>query len=414
MEFKIKNSELIELDKEIFNVNKIYGMALRSLGNLPNTYATEEFIKISEGIVSRLKKIKTDDEFEKLLIENYLYNLEAQEIYLEYFTTGKKQSVDKLFSKIFGKEALGIIKQKAKDFDYKGFWEYYLSYQEYTYRQIPCDDESLRETFKNILKDLKEDVLDYANEHFNFPRDYSFDLILGQPYSSATYFQPTTKRMEISSDRFFVFKDGEEIKINVCSVIESLFHELIGHGRQQINSAGLPLTLQDNSINTAVPPLHIHSEGVAQRTRQDAIAFMNKYKEKYKIEEDYIRQIELSEVSDSAINILIFYQYLQFKNIEDDKVNIEKEFLELIKNRGLYILYSTGENSPLSCMKNSTYPIGLEYITNLLDELKKDLGNKKFEENHSLINQMISVGLWNFRVLPRFIKLCLKKQNLLN
>jgi len=46
---------------------------------------------------------------------------------------------------------------------------------------------------------LKKDVLDYANEHFNFPKDYAFDLILGQPYSSATYFQPTTKRMEIFS-----------------------------------------------------------------------------------------------------------------------------------------------------------------------------------------------------------------------
>ncbi len=413
MELVLKNPELKKLDKDIFNANKAYGMAMNSLNNLPNLHAVEEFIKLVEELKKRLQNIKTNNEFEKLFIETSLHNLEAQRAYLEYFTTGDKENITKLISLVLGDEALKNIKENAKSFDYKAFWEYYLSYQEYTYRQVPSDDESLRETFREILSDLKIDLINYARKHFNFPKDYDFELVLGQPYSQRTYFQPTIRRMEISTNSFFVFKEKGEVKINVCGIISNLFHEIIGHGRQELNSRKLPLTLQDNSINTSVPPLHIHSEGVAQTTKNHSIKFMKQHKKKYNIESDYIKQTELSFISDSSINLQIFYQYLQLKNIEDNSLNIEKEFKKLINNHGLFILYSTAMSSPLGCIKSSTYPIGLEKINSILETLKEKLGDKKFEENHSLINQAISIGLWNFRTLPKFVKLFLKEKGLM-
>lgn len=408
----IKNKELMKLDQDIFNANKVYGMALNSLGKLPNLYAAKEFIDLAEKLKKRLKKIKTKNEFQNLLIENSLYNLDSQRAYLEYFTTGKKENIDELMVKVLGEKALKIIKENAKNFDYKGFWEYYLSYQEYTYRQIPSDDESLRDTFKKTLRDLKKDLLEYAVEHFNFPKDYEFDLVLGQPYSQRTSFQPTLRRMEISPSSFFVFKENDKVEINVCTIIDALFHEIIGHARQELNSRALPLTLQDNSINVSVPPLHIHSEGVAQITKNHAIEFMEKHKKKYNIKDDYVKQIKLSFVSDSSINLRIYYEYLRLKNLEDKKLDFEREFKKVVNNHGLFILYLTSPDSPLICIKNSTYPIGLVYITEILEQLKKDLGKKEFEKNHSLINQAISVGVWNFRVLPKFLKFFLREKGL--
>ncbi|MBD3253076.1 hypothetical protein GF386_05055 [Candidatus Pacearchaeota archaeon] len=407
MQFSIKNPELEKLDRDMFSANKIYGMALNSLGKLPNIHAVSEFVKIAESLKERLKKSKTDDEFEKLFIENSLYNLEAQRAYLEYFTTGKKENVDELMKLILGENSLEIIKQRAKEFDYKGFWEYYLSYQEYTYRQIPSDDESLRPKFKEILEELKKDLLKYAVEHFNFPENYDFELVLGQPYSQRTSFHPTLRRMEISPSSFFVFKENE-VKINVCTIIDSMFHEIIGHGRQELNSRNLPQTLQDNSINVSVPPLHIHSEGIAQITKNYAIDFMKKHKEKYNIQDDYIKQMELSFILDSSINLRIFYEYLKLKNLEKKNFNIEEEFKKIIDNHGLYILYETSFDSPLTCIKNATYTTGLAYITEILEDLKKEIGEEKFQENHSLINQAISVGVWNFRILPRFLRAYLR------
>ncbi len=166
MEFKIKTSELKLLDEKVFNLNKKYGMALSSLHTFPNIHATQQVIVEIESLKLELKKLKTKDEFEELLIHNHLQNIEAQRVYLEYFTTRKKENIDQVFTKILGEEGLDIIKKNIKEFDYKSFWDYYLSYQEYTYKQIPSDDESLREELKKILVNLKKDLLGVCRKTF--------------------------------------------------------------------------------------------------------------------------------------------------------------------------------------------------------------------------------------------------------
>lgn len=413
MNFKISNPLLKEIDLEIFQFNKVYGMALSSLNSVPNIYASKELISKIDNLLKKLKKVKTKDEFEKLVVENYFKNLIGQKAYLDYFSIAKLENIDSLFLKVLGKDALRIIKKNIADFDYEKLWNYYLAYQEYTYRQIPSDEESLRNVFKKILSDLKKDLMVYAEKHFNFPRDYDFDLVLGQPYSQGTFFHPTNRRMEISPSRFFVFKEDDEIKINVCSVIDALFHELIGHGRQEINSAGLPKGVEDNSINLSVPSLHIQSEGIAQITREYSLDFMRKHKKKYSIEDDFITQIELSFVSDSTANMYSFYQYLQLKKLENSSFNLEKEFKKVVGNNGLFVLYSTSNQSPLSIVRNATYPLGYFYLNSLLENLKKELGDEAFQKNHSLINQLISVGMWHFEVFPKFVRFCLRKKGLL-
>ena len=311
MEFKIKNNELAELDKKIYQFNKEYGMALASLGRIPNIYAKEIIVKKANELIKYLKKLKLTDEFDILFCKNGIKTIEIQKAYLIYFTTAEKENLDKLFSMIFSDDALKIIKGNSKNFDYKKYWEYALAYQEYIYKQLPSDDESLRNEFKKILQNLKKDMLEYAEEHFKFPGDYEFDLILGQPYSGSTYFHPTNRRMEIAPSNFFAFKEKGKIKINVCKVIDVLFHELLGHGRQEFNSKELPLSLHSDSVNNCNIIAGIHKEGIAQINREYALDFMKKYKKKYSIEDDYIQQIELSPVADSANNLRVLYNYFK-------------------------------------------------------------------------------------------------------
>ena len=410
MEFKIKTPELRLIDEEVFKLNKRYAMAVSSLRGFPNIYAAKEIMEKIRDLKSKIEKVKTKDKFETLLIENILKNFESQQVDLEYFTTRKKENIDSVFEKILGERSLEIIKDNIKTFDYKVLWEFYISYEDYTYRQLPYDDESLREKFKEILANLKIDVLHYAEKYFNLPKDYEFDLILGQPYSERTYFNPTTKRMEISPVAFFAFKNENKIKINICAVIMELFHELLGHGRHEFNSRPLPLILQDNSISTALYPTHIHAEGIAQIAKNEAIDFMKKYKEKYQIEDDYIKQRELYIKTEKQNSFWAYYQYLQLKNLEDSSLNIEKEFFKLTNNYGLYLLYSNSPQSSLSCIRNATYPIGQYYLNLLLDNIKKEFGESYFQRNHALINQAISTGVWHFKVLPKFVKLFLKNQ----
>ena len=77
----------------------------------------------------------------------------------------------------------------------------------------------------------------------------------------------------------------------------------------------------------------------------------------------------------------------------------------------MYMLFSTFNDSPLSFFKNATYPIGLFYIERLLSDLKKEFGEEYFIKNHSLINHAISIGLWHFDVLPKFIRQFLKSKD---
>lgn len=406
---QIENQQLSEIDKEIVSFNKAYGVFLHSLNKFPNMHAADEIIKKINEFKKRLSSIKNLSEFDFLVVENSLENLEVQRIYADYFTRGDKENTEQLFSKILGNKALDIIKENIKNLDYKALWEFYRAYEEYAYRQIPSDDESLRDQLKSILAELKKDVLEYGVKHFNIPSDYEFDLILGQPYSHDTFFHPTTKRMEVSPGTFFIFRDHDGIKINSCYVIEALFHELIGHGRHEFNSRQLPLSVQDNAINLVVVTSHLHAEGVSQITRKDALDFMKKYKEKYNIQDDYIRQRELSVVSDMCNSFFIFHQYLKLKNIENSSLNVEEEFMKLTNNRGLFLRFEEDDRSPQSCIKNSTYPIGISYMENLLSSLKKEFGEEFFKKNYALINQAIATGLWHFKVLPKFVKYFLKK-----
>jgi hypothetical protein len=413
MELKIKNPQLEKLDKEMFEMNKKYSLAIDSLGRIPNLFAVKEVISDIKILSEGLSKIKTKDEFEILVIKDYLLNLDAQRAYLQYFTTADKENLDQLFSLVLGEDALEIIKGNCQGFDYKKYWEFFLSYQDYLYKQIPSDEETFRERFKQILQDLKKDLLEYSEENLNFGKDYEFDLILSQPYISGSFFHPTNKRMETSPNTFFVFKDESEIKINVCQVISTLFHEIAGHARHEFNSRDMPLGLQDNSINTSIAPLHVHFEGLAQTSENQALDFMRKNKKEYLIEDGYIRQEELSESSKSANNLWIYYQYLNLKKLEQKDIDIEKQFKSLINNHGLFILFTNSKDSPLSCIKNATYPVGVYRIEKIMDDLKTELGEEKFKKNKGIINEALSTGVWNFRVLPDFVRLFLKEKGVL-
>lgn len=410
--FELKVPELKAIDEEITTLNKHYGLAMNSLNRLPNLYTLKIITSAIKDLQVRLKGIKTEDEFEKIAIKNHQKNLEAEYIYLEYFTSAKETTIDEVFDSVLGKEAIKLLKEKAKTFDYKEYWEYYLTYEEFNYKSIPTDDEGLRDTFREMLQELKKDVLLYGQEHFNFPKDYKVDVVLGQPYSQSSHFHPTNRRMEISPNTFFVFKENEEVKINVCAVIDVIFHELIGHGRHEVHSREMPSALQDNSINVANPTLHVHAEGVAQSTRADALNFMRLHKEKYSIEDIYIEQIERSAVTFNwTMNII--YQYLQLKQIEEPKLDIDNEFKEITQNQGLLLLYKAEKIGILGCIRNAVYPLGYHYITKLKEDLKKELGERAFAENHARVNQLLTTGIWHHEVLPEFVRYVLKKEGIL-
>jgi hypothetical protein len=407
MELKIKNEDLKKLDREIFEYNKKYGMVLRTLDSLPNIGAIKEIISEGDLLKSRLQKIKTSDEFEKLLIENCLTNLDIQNAYVRYFSFRDKEDIEELSELLLGEKSIEILKNKIKDFDYKGHWKFYLSYQEYAYKSIPCDDMVIQNEFKKILEELKKDILKYAISHFGFDKKYDFDLVLGQPYSDRSNFHPTNRRMEIAPSAFFVFKEDNKVKINVAAVIETLFHELIGHGRHEYNSRELPESLQDNSVNICIASTHLHAEGIAQLTFEHSIKFMEEYKKKYNIEDDYINQIKLSNIRVDEGSFWCFYQFLKLKNLENNKFDFKKEFNKITNNFGLSLIYNSSTQPPFSFFRNAVYPLGDYYMKQMIDKIEKEYGKSFFQKHESDINKAISTGLWNIKLLPKFLRMYL-------
>jgi hypothetical protein len=217
--------------------------------------------------------------------------------------------------------------------------------------------------------------------------------------------------MEISPKKFFVFKEKNEIKINVCPVIEALFHEVLGHGLHEANSRDMPESIQCNSINGPLHSSKIQVEGIALIAERESINFMKQHKEKYKIEDDYINQTELFLVQNFSDNILIFFNYLKLRKLEDDSLDLEKEFKKVVDNHGLYLLYSTMNHSPFSCVGNAAYPLGLNMLENLNKKLKAEL-KENFKKNKSLINQATSKGLWSPKTFEKFVRFFLRSNGL--
>ncbi len=398
----LKSDVLKKLDVEIFDLTKEYSMALNSLGKIPNIYAYKDFFSKYKIVLKKLKSVKTNDKFEKLFVRNCQENLLAMQTYLEFFTFGKENDTESFVKKIWGERAIKIIQEGCKNFNYKSYWEYYLAFQNYTYKQLPSDDESFRQTFKDLLADIKKDVLEYGKKKFRLPQDYDFEAILDQPYSHGAYFHPTNKRMQISPSYFSVYKENNEVKINVCDVMRTMFHEILGHGNHEAHSRKSSLCLQNNSINTCVAPLHVHFEGVSQFVEEGSLEFMKQHKKKYKIEEDYIRQCELSLKNDSS-SFQIYWGYLRMKEFQGEKVSVNKEMKAISGNNGLAMIFDMADNSPIRAIRNIVYPLGKFYLKEIIENLKKKY-KKDYDKNWPKINEAMMTGVWNFSVLQDWIE----------
>ena len=111
MKFILQDKQLIRLDKEIYQFNKECGLALDSLGKIPNLYAKEKIVKTANNLISQLKKLELKEDFDILFCKNAIKTINIQKAYLIYFTTAENENLDKLFSIIFDKNALQTIKE---------------------------------------------------------------------------------------------------------------------------------------------------------------------------------------------------------------------------------------------------------------------------------------------------------------
>ncbi len=327
MNFEIKNKELVKINANIFQITKRYGLLRKTLNRIPSIEGMREVLENFEIIKKQLKDVKNANEYEKIVIENLLERIASERAYIKYMFGEMK--IDEAVQNIFGKRAVEIIREYSANFNYKEYWKFMTLYEESAHKFLNSEEEHFRERFKKILLELKKDLLTYGKEKFGLPKDYEFELILGQPYRSETYFHPTNRLMVISPQKFLVYREGNEDVVNVTEVIEVLFHEIIGHGRHEINSKGLPLCLEDNSINLANITAHVHAEGVSQTAEKEAIHFMKKFKEKYKIKEEFITQrIQAQKIKTFSAKKL--YHYLKLKKKEESKLDVEKEFLKVV------------------------------------------------------------------------------------
>jgi hypothetical protein len=406
---KLKNKQLIDLDKRIHELNKTYGMIFYSINNVPNLFAINKIIRLINSLKKDLETVKSEDEFEKIFTKNHLLNLENQRAYLRYYSLKDAEKTDNLLKMFFGKDALEKIHTKLKNFDYKADWEFYLSYQEYTYRSYPADSPEFQEEFKELLAELKKDIIEYAREYYGLERDYDFDLILGQPYSQRSFFSPSTKRVEIAPSNFFVYKEGKSININVTLAIQTIFHEFIGHALQGFNSEKLPASLRDDSINLSVPTTNLHAEGYAQMMDEFAIKFMREFAEKYKIKEEYIKQRENYLRRRDLQLFWNYYQYLRLKNLENP-FNYKEDFLKHANNFGALINFEHSEEKPFSFFKNISYVFGLEKVKEIHKKLLREFG----QEKEAVINKALSTGLLNIEVIHDFGRYFIKNFNNLN
>ena len=397
---KLITEELIILDKEIHNFNSLYGLMTHSLNEVPNLKTIEMLVEKISEIKKKLESIKTDNEFENIFIENHLLNLENQRIYAQYFSKRDKERVDEIIEIFFGKDIIKLIEERIKNFNYEADWNFYLSYQNYSYRSFPSDSPELQERFKDILSKLKKDILAYAREHYCLSEDYEFSLVLGQPYSQNSAFTPSTQRVEISPSTFFAYKDGEEVKIINAATIQTVFHEFIGHALQEFNSRDLPLSIRDDSINTSVPTMRIHAEGFAQLADKESLKFSKKFAKEYQIEDAYLKQRELYFNRKEIGLFWNYYQYLKLKNLEDSSFDYKKKFMSVANNFGALLNYEHSSQSPFSFFKNISYFVGLTRIEQLHGELIEEFG----EKNEPIINKALSTGLLNVNILPKFAR----------
>jgi hypothetical protein len=404
---ELKNKELQRLDEEIYGFNKIYGLILYSLNNVPNLVAIKTILKKSEELIKKLEEIKTNDEFELIFIENHIKNLTNQKVYLRYFSTRDKENIDQMIELFFGEGIIKKIKDKIKKINYESDWEFYLSYQDYSYRSYPSDSPELQVRFADLLKKIEGDIKKYSYKHYGLSKEFDCSIVLGQPYSNESNFRPSTKRVEISPSTFFAYAENNEININPAATIQTIFHEFVGHAIQSFNSKKLPKSMQDDSINTSVPTMSLHAEGLAQMADRRSIKFMEMYKEEYKIKEDYIIQRKLYLERKDIDLFWLYYQYLKIKNLEDKKFDYENEFIKETNNFGALMNFELNNQSPFSLIRNLCYPIGLLKIEKVYNNLIEEFGKEK----ESLINEAMSMGLLNIDVLEKFVKFYIKKSS---
>lgn len=412
MEFKIKNPELQKFDQEMFHFNSIYTQFLNILGKVANPFAYSQIMEKLKQLEEKLSAIKVTDEFDKLLKEHFEHTLETQKLYADFFS--KKDSgikFDTILKNKFGPDALNIVKDIIKNYDYQHHWSYFLFSKDIYSRVIQSDEESVRERIKELLAQLKPDIIAYAQKNLGFPEEYDFDLVLAPPYQQQTYWNPDIRRMVLSGSEFLAFMDQGVMKINPCMAIVAIFHELFGHGLQTLNSLQMPFSLQSRITNSASEVSGPVIEGVALFMEQEAFKFMEKSKEKYKVEDDFITFARYGvETRLNSSAFFLFYHYLRFMKEENPDLDIESEFLKHVDgNYGLWNSYKYNQTNPAMHINTFQYFTGLQLINRLLTDLKKRHGDDFIEKNKAKVIKAMATGIWSWKVYPKFIEYCLKQ-----
>lgn len=402
--------ELKEIDKEVFEFQRLFGVYLNDSHN-PYAY---RFIK--ERISALRKKtdsIKPSSRFEEFVLEHVAHGLEVQDKTSSFIMdTDSGYSTPQIVDIIHGDGMYGLLEDKVRNYDGKGMWQFHMLESESMLNSIDVDREKPQEEIRKLIPGIKKDILSYAVRHGFLPEGFDFEIekIPANSKSDRSNWRHALKRVELGNGIFSCESVDGKIRINAASAYSAMFHEVIGHAAHQFYSQNMPLTLQFEGFNAINLVSGAVTEGLAVDRQNLSIPYLKENAERLGLNESDIEK-ESTCLLLAIPSFSLIHSFMKEREIREKGFDV----LEYARNLSLgsraswFYTEKPDLNFLQALLNEMKYFSGDALMKSARKRLSDKLGEDFMRDKEKKVNQAMSTGKWSWKAYSKFLDYALKE-----
>ncbi len=407
---QILNQQLADLDRKI---GDFYKLSARYFHSLINIYGRQIYKERLTDLLKESDNIKTESEFDELVLRNIQSNLNLNDLVIDYFTDPNfSLSVKDFFNKLAGEETFEYLEERVKSALWEKRWQHSEKNQEKDYARVNPFTEEAQKSAREWLPKIKKDIIDFGKSEEYLPQDFDMSILLIPPKDGTeqSSWNPKTKVFNLGSYGFEFFPENGRIIAIPTRAYSIAFHEVLGHGAHQIHSEKMPYSLRFTEEIGSITPTKSITEGVAINAEKRCYDFLRQKLEELKLSEEEVLLLkEEDELSQQSKMEYLYYALTKDKEIREKGFNGYEHLLRLTQNPVIARGFKDNfKDTFIDVWRTIGHTLGPMHYQRMLNRAKQELGEEYLDKKE--FHKATLKGVWSWEVYPDAVSYIIREK----
>lgn len=399
------HNDLKKLDTQIAEFYKLTARFMRGVIN-------KHGLKVYKSEVSRLQdkvnRIKVKDDFPQLYIDNINSIIRIQNELVDFLTDiDYSMSTSEMWDKVAGQGAYKYLENMVRNSPWERRWSMSEVTQFRSYQQLSPYTQECQKAAVEWLPRIKEDILEFGKRQKYLTADFDFRIELNPPEGgSYSRWNSMTKVFTLGSYGFDFYPDNDGVRVDPSTAYALAFHEVIGHGGNQMHSEGLPMANSFTEEIASIIACKPVGEGIASNREYQSFRYLRDNMDRLRLTaEDVGIVVDFSELNHVSGCEVMLYSLAKERELREKGFDVYGYILELSKNPVLAKQVKLDfEQTIVHSWGQIGHVMGEFHYQKMMDHIRDVFGDKFIEENALLIHRATSTGCWSWEVYPRAVE----------